>query len=587
MWYRLRQAVREARPTREAGTRLPRDVIASVWANPVATAFGALAALWTWAYSRMLLVEYENFRTTDYDLGVFDQYIWLLLQGEPESSIRGLHFVEHHANFGFVLLVPFYLLGAGPPFLNFLQVAAVAVGSVGIYRIARHYDLPPTHAALCGSMLLVNSSVSWILFESFHPEVMAVPSIIFGWYFAIQRRWVPFLLVLLVGLSWKEDVSLAVVGLGMALAFRRPFSAWLKPAAGTMALGTAWFFGVTLLVMPLFADGTVHYSGNFALGDSPTEVATTAVTEPSLVREQLRQADALGYGRDLAATFGLIPLFAPTHLLIGLPQALVNLLSVHHYTQSLRFHYAIMPVVSMSIGFVEVVRRVPWPSARRALLGLGFAAGLATATAWGTSPLGRYHTERPWIGSDEPRIEAFENAAAVPRPGDPIVTTNNLTTHLSHRERIYTFPNPWIPSNWGLKDRKPDDPLALHWLLVDTWTLGDGPQRQLFESLLANGVYEVRSDEQGIIVAERSEAYRDQRLVYVPPMTGWSSDQVEDWFSDRPFLDIVRDDTIIGDGECDAMNAVTTRPGSGFFSASVDRPLELTVDWQCPFEPVG
>ena len=84
--------------------------------------------------ARLVLARHNNFFTFDYDLGIFDQAIWLLSRGASFITVRGLEVFGHHANFGFLLLVPFYWIGAGPNFLDLLMVAAVSLGVVPIYR---------------------------------------------------------------------------------------------------------------------------------------------------------------------------------------------------------------------------------------------------------------------------------------------------------------------------------------------------------------------------------------------------------------------------------------------------------------------
>ena len=83
------------------------------------------------------------------------------------------------------------------------------------------------------------------------------------------------------------------------------------------------------------------------------------------------------------APFGFTPLAAPEVLLLGLPQALVNLLSTANFTWDLRYHYQALPMVALGIAMVEGVARLRrWAERRR--LGDGpnrFTVGFACACA--------------------------------------------------------------------------------------------------------------------------------------------------------------------------------------------------------------
>ncbi len=78
----------------------------------------------------------------------------------------------------------------------------------------------------------------------------------------------------------------------------------------------------------------------------------------------------------------------------------------------------------------------------------------------------------------------------------------NLVPHLAHRQLIYTFPNPWTSSNYGVDGTEHPDPGAVQWLAVNTFLL-DLPSRTLLDSLVSSGQFVVDSYDQGVVVAHR------------------------------------------------------------------------------------
>ena len=61
----------------------------------------------------------------------------------------------------------------------------------------------------------------------------------------------------------------------------------------------------------------------------------------------------------------------------------------------------------------------------------------------------------------------------------------NLLPHVDHRVKIFDYPNPWIPTNWGIAGENIDDPATVDYLLVERPTLGNSTE--MFDALTAPG----------------------------------------------------------------------------------------------------
>ena len=96
----------------------------------------------------------------------------------------------------------------------------------------------------------------------------------------------------------------------------------------------------------------------------------------------------------------------------------------------------------------------------------------------------------------------MEAAVLAPAGDDAVAATYNFVPHLTHRRNIYTFPNPWQASNWGVRNEDQHDPATVDWLIIDRTTLGPGPEA-LLEEILATGEWEVRSTTDDVLVAQR------------------------------------------------------------------------------------
>ena len=79
----------------------------------------------------------------------------------------------------------------------------------------------------------------------------------------------------------------------------------------------------------------------------------------------------------------------------------------------------------------------------------------------------------------------------------------NLVPHLAHRELVYTFPNPWLSSNYGIGGKSDHaNPADVEWIAVNTNVL-DVASRGLLDELVGRGEFVVDSYDADVLVAHR------------------------------------------------------------------------------------
>src|SRR5690606_17985147 len=154
--------------------------------------------------------------------------------------------------------------------------------------------------------------------ETFHPEVMAIAPMLFAYLAAVQGRWGAFRNWVIFAVLWKEDVAITVAMFGLMLLIR----GHRKQGAWTLAGGVAYYFFATKVVLPACSPGDGAFYASFLgdLGDSPQDLAHTALTDPTKITRQLDRANAVGYFRDLGQPYAFLPFLAPWGILVGLPQ---------------------------------------------------------------------------------------------------------------------------------------------------------------------------------------------------------------------------------------------------------------------------
>ena len=475
-------------------------------AHPATVLLGIAIVLWIVVFGVLVWRRHVLYGTIDFDLGIHDQSTWLLSRGHWFTTVRGLPIFGHHATFGYFLLVPFYWLGAGAQFINLLQVVVLALGAIPIYLLARDRLVSPWAALIPALVWLLQPSVQWFAWETFHPEVIAVVPVLCAYLAAERNRIGWYWVWLALAIVWKEDLALLFVGLGLLYLLRRRW----RLGAATIAVGAIWFAAFAMVMVPQLAGGRTVYGPLYgSLGDSPSEVARTAVTDPGAVASRLKQNGAGSYAVELLAPMAFTPLAAPGLLLLGAPQAVVNLLSTANFTWDVHYHYAALPVVALALGMVEGIAAIDRRFRRRAgprwaVLAVTLAFALFATHAWGPSPASvRYH-DGYWPDTRYAFGTAAKDRAVASIPAGAAVSADyNLVPHLAHRELIYTFPNPWISVNYGTSGNTAHGNAAdVEWLAVNTYLL-DPQSQTLLGELVARGEFVVDSFDDGVMVAHR------------------------------------------------------------------------------------
>lgn len=467
-----------------------------------AVALGVAMAVFTVVFARLVILRQNRFRTIDFDLGIHDQSIWLLSRLHDFSTVRGLPVLGHHATFAYVLLVPLAWLGGGPNLWNTLQVVALAATAIPLYRLARLRTSNAWLAVVPAGVWLLQPSVQSFAWETFHPEVMALPFLVWAYDAGERQNWRLFAGLLFVTVCWKEDLSLAVMGLGLLYLIRRRRRVGLYLLAG----GLTWFIVIGSILVPHAAGGKTVYGGLYGdLGSTPSQVLVGGLRHPTRIVRKLQQNHASAYLRDILAPTGLSPVASPGALLIGAPQAFVNLLTYAEFTRDLHYHYQAVPLAATAMAMVEGIGvlyrgRRAWG---RAAAGLALASGFAASMVWGIGPQSVRYRTGFWPLLPTLDQSAREQALRLIGPDDAVAADFFQVPHLTHRRVVYTFPNPWTNKNYGITDASHGDQAAVKWLAVDRSLMG-GPETTLFNSLVSSGEFSIRFEDGTFVVAERT-----------------------------------------------------------------------------------
>ena len=496
--------------------RTGRDTAAWARENQESLCGGAVAAaivLYTLVFATLSIQNYRNYGNWAFDLAIYDQAIWLVAQFDQTlMTVRGLDVWGHHVTLIAYVFAPFYWLGGGPEVLLAVQSFALGLGALPLYLIGRHRFRRAWAGAVLAGLYLMYAPLQNINSRDFHPEALCIAPFLFAWYCALRRRWGWYFVCLLIAMSTREDVALAVIMLGVVLAVTNRASPTrrqdLRMAGATVLAGIAWYAIATQVVIPAFNEGnSAFYLEMFygRWGGSFSGILESIVRRPDLVVSDAVQPDRITFYKHLLWPVGWLALLSPVHLLMAVPQLLASVIGDSPYARTIWYQYTSVIVAPVMIATVEGAHRLwrtrfrtPWRTG--VLVGALALTSYTTNIAWSPSPLAGYSNPAGFAFlRDNPRADAVDAALAL-IPDDAVVSASyDVAPRLAHREGIYQWPEPFVRELWGTTTPlQPDcarfpSPSVIDYVAVDLALYGAAEARssepavQLLEAMVGPG----------------------------------------------------------------------------------------------------
>jgi uncharacterized membrane protein len=406
-------------------------------------------AAYSAGFTSLSVLRQEAFNTGRFDLGNMVQAVWTTAHGNflQVTDLQGHQISRLGAHFDpiLALFAPLWWIWPSPNLLLTAQAVIVALGALPVYWLARKH-LASDRAALGFALAyLLYSPVQWLTLNEFHPVALACPFLLFAFWYLDENRLVPFAIFAVLAVTTKEEIGLAVAGMGAWYAFSR--GRWRIGGATAVAGIAASLLAIEVLV-PHFNHGASSrfYSRYSSVGGSPGGIIRTFFEHPLRLFSTAFDHRGIRYLLDLGLPLAGLFLLAPLVLLAALPELALNLLSKTPTQTSIHFHYTagVIPglMAAAIFGAARLQRRLPTVAVPAAALVV--VAALIGNYRLGPLPMWRDLPGGSTLQARYSDVLRHDNIAARALrliPGDAVVSaTNSLGGHLSARRRILSFP---------------------------------------------------------------------------------------------------------------------------------------------------
>jgi len=402
---------------------------------------------------------YEQLGAYAFDLGIFQQAVWLMAHGEaPFVTVRGMNILgDHFTPILYLIAIP-YRFWAHPFWLFLAQTVALAAGALPLYRMALRHTQSDWLAAVIALGYLLHPALFTMLLFDFHPVLLSIPFVLWAMDAADEEKPKVFAIAAIFALACKEEVSLVILMLSAYAAIvRKQKWAWWG------VVSSVCWIAIVLKLMPFLAG--VEHSAYLALysrwGKTPLGIVWGILTRPMEALRELvlcqGHATAPGvYPLLLLFPFAFFPLLAPDLLLFGLPNYALIALNERVTFRELGYQYAstILPWLAFAsvMGWkrlLQVGSELPNLLQRRwhFLLALTWCICVTfSAYRYGPPVIQRFMSDM-LPPAEAKAIVDFLNRHI---PSDASVTApTSLVPPLAHRKRIYMFPNPFQQVAFG------------------------------------------------------------------------------------------------------------------------------------------
>lgn len=221
-------------------------------------------------------IQTHNSFSTGYDLANADQTIWNSAYGQFFSlSSKGklLSRLTIHADFILAVLAPIYLVWDDVRMLLIIQSVFLALGAIPTFLIGQYVLKNNLYALVIAVLYLLNPNMQWTNMYDFHGVALAIPLLLFTFYFALRKQWKWYALFAFFSILTKEEIPLMIAMIGLYIFF---FLKNKKVGLISFLFGVSWFCIVVFIVMPYVRGGQEHWvfawyqlSGPETEGDLP------------------------------------------------------------------------------------------------------------------------------------------------------------------------------------------------------------------------------------------------------------------------------------------------------------------------------
>ena len=391
-------------------------------------------------------LRYDNFYTGRFDLGNMDQTVWNTINGRifQTSDDNGsiVSRLSVHADFILIFLAPLYLIWPHAKMLLLTQTFVVGTGAIFIYLIANIILKNKTLGLAFAFLFLMNPAVQYTNLYDFHAVTIATTTLLAAFYFLLKRKYFLMIFFLILSGITKEQVWAITAFFGLPLLLQRIGK--IKLLGASIVIVSLVIFGFIIWYAIPQNFGREHFALSYYsdFGDTPTEIIKNIIISPHKLINIFLEESRLDYLKQILMPLGFTSLLSPFALLFSLPDLLIGLLSNNSQLRQIYYQYtsAITPFIFISSIFAVKNINKWFPKIKKYYVVIYLVlATFFSSFFYGPLPYAKKPNIDMFIKPQQNK-EAIEHFLSKIPQDYSIAATNNLGSHVSHRQHLFTIP---------------------------------------------------------------------------------------------------------------------------------------------------
>lgn len=399
-------------------------------------------------------LKYNNFYNGRFDLGNMDQTVWNTIHGRifQMTDPNGTNIISRlafHADFILILISPLYLIWSDPRMLLLLQTLILSFGSIVIYKIANEILKNKNFSLSLSVAFLLNPAIQYTNLYDFHPVTLATAFLLITFYFFLKKRYLLFLLFALLSGLTKEQVWSIISVFGLAIVIRslyerKNYKNYREILFGfsVFILSVFVFYELIWKIIPYFNGGN-HFALSYYsyFGSSASQIVKNILLNPIKDLSIVTHTGNLIYLAELFAPLGFLPLLSAQFLIFAAPDFVINLLSNNSQLHQIYYQYTatITPFLFISTIYsakaIITKTKISFDQLSFYIIFFAFTGAYLVGPLPGAlkPSIAMFTKQLPYSNTVDDFLKS------IPRKYS-IAATNNLGSHLSRRQNIYTIP---------------------------------------------------------------------------------------------------------------------------------------------------
>ncbi len=373
--------------------------------------------LWICAFTRHILLQ-----SNVYDLGIFDQWFWLISKGiEPISSTTKVHVLSDHAAWSIYLFAPLYKLSENINWLFLTQAISLSFTAIPLWKLSIKAGLDSKQSWLICSIWWLQPVVFNINLFDFHPEVWAMPFLASCYLAAKNKNTLLWTLLIIFSIGCRDGLILVIAGFGIEQIIRKNW----KFAYIAIGISTGWFLFIKIFLFPYLK----QYS-NGEMGATESILMNLTIFLENPIKEVQNIDFSGGFIYILLISIAFIPFWKkssiPT-LCAWIPLAFLNFVANNPSFRTLIHQYS-LPIAL--IGVVSVIEAL----SKEKQNSINWWKFCWIAACWFALAKPYFFTG-PYLKRVKLMAPVYSALAKIPKDAN-VITTSYIAPHISHRKNI-------------------------------------------------------------------------------------------------------------------------------------------------------